>query len=74
MPIAAAGVAQPVQLYPWPGNGLAEKVSLNPLAAFGLSATTRRSSYLCSDERFPRQSVIRIVDPHAVVLVRENYI
>ena len=29
---------------------------------------------LCSDERFPRQPVIRIVDPHAVVLVRENYI
>jgi hypothetical protein len=27
------------------------------------------------DERFPWQSVIRIVeDPHAVVLVRENYI
>ena len=39
--IAAAVVAQPVQLYTWPGNGLAEKVSLNPLAAFGLSATTR---------------------------------
>jgi hypothetical protein len=27
------------------------------------------------DERFPRQSVIRIVeDPHAVVLFRENFI
>jgi len=26
------------------------------------------------DERFPRQSVIRIVDPHAVILVREYYI
>jgi hypothetical protein len=41
MPIAAAAVAQPVQLYRWPGNGLAEKVSLNPLAVFGISATTR---------------------------------
>ena len=28
IPVAAAVVAQPVQLYPWPGNGLAEKVSL----------------------------------------------
>ena len=28
-----------------------------------------------ANERFPRQSVIRIVeDPHAVVLVRENFI
>ena len=27
-----------------------------------------------ANERFPRQPVIRIVDPHAVVLVRENYI
>src|SRR4051812_35055093 len=27
IPIAAAVVAQPVQLYPGPGNGLAEKVS-----------------------------------------------
>ena len=45
------------------------------LAAFGISATT--GSIILSvlaNERFPRQPVIRIVDPHAVVLVRENYI
>ncbi len=55
----------------WP-SGESELESLGSVRNIGHGPVIILS--VLANERFPRQSVIRIVDPHAVVLVRKNYI
>ena len=56
----------------WPG-GESELESAGSVRNIGHGPVIILS--VLANERFPRQSVIRIVEaPHAVVLVRENYI